>query len=63
MENFIIDTEDKLKDKQELIQKLVGIHAANDAGKTIKITRQISNLKPNPIDQNYARLNCKMNTI
>jgi hypothetical protein len=31
MENFIIDTEDKLKDKQELIQKLVGINAANDA--------------------------------
>lgn len=47
MENVIIDTENKLKDKQELIQKLVGIHAANDAVKTGKGIAK-SGLKPNP---------------
>jgi hypothetical protein len=57
MENFIIDTEDKLKEKQELIQKLVGIHAANDAVKTGKGIAK-SGLKPNPTDLNYSYLNC-----
>jgi hypothetical protein len=64
MENFIIDTEDKLKDKQELIQKLVGINAANDAIKSkpgaVAVT---SDLKPNPVDLNYERLNCNMSAI
>lgn len=62
MANFIIDTEDKLKDKQELIQKLVGINAANDAIKA-KTTTVTTGLKQNPIDQNYDRLNCKMDAI
>lgn len=50
MENLIIDTEDKLKDKHELLQKLEGIHAVNDTDETNKITVLVSNLKPNPID-------------
>jgi len=62
MENFIIDTEDKLKDKQELIQKLVGINAANDAIKS-KPGAVTSDLKPNPVDLNYERLNCNMSAI
>jgi Poly(ADP-ribose) polymerase catalytic domain len=62
MENFIIDTEAKLKDKQELIQKLVGINAANDAIKS-KTGAVISGSKPNPVDLNYQRLNSNMSTI
>lgn len=62
MENFIIDTEDKLKDKQELIQKLVGINAANDAikAKSDKVTK---GLKTNPVDLSFESLNCKMGAI
>ena len=62
MENFIIDTEDKLKDKQELIQKLVGINAANDAIKA-KQGAVVTGTKPNPIDLNYERLDAKMSPI
>ena len=62
MENFIIDTEDKLKDKQELIQKLVGINAANDAVKA-KSGKGSKGLKTNPVDLNFDRLNCKMGAI
>ena len=62
MENFIIDTEDKLKDKQELIQKLVGINAANDAIKA-KQGAVVTGTKPNPIDLNYERLDSKMSPI
>ena len=62
MENFIIDTEDKLKDKQELIQKLVGINAANDAIKA-KQSQTTTGTKPNPIDLNYDRLIAKMSPI
>ena len=62
MENFIIDTEDKLKDKQELIQKLVGINAANDAIKS-KSGAVTTGLKPHPVDLNYERLNAKMTPI
>jgi len=62
MENFIINTEDKLKDKQELIQKLVGINAANDAIKA-KVGKVSVGMQPNPTDLNFDRLDCKMQAI
>lgn len=64
MSSFIIDTDEKLKNKQELIQKLVGINAANDAIKSKPVAVAVTaDLKPNPVDLNYERLNCNMSAV
>lgn len=60
MSAFIINTELKLKDKQELIQKLVGINIANDI---VKRNKKGGNLSVNPIDLNYGQLKCTMTTL
>jgi hypothetical protein len=40
----------------------VGIHAVNDAVKA-KSGKVTAGLKPNPLDLNFERLNCKMDAI
>ena len=64
MVNFLIDHVDKVKDKQDLLQKLQGIQIASQLTRDIvKVVRPVSALMPNPLDQQYAQIKCKMETI
>lgn len=61
MSNFIIDTNEKVKEKLDLIQNLIDI----------KIAHKIMNPKKpegkkaaiNPADENYTKLNCDIKTL
>lgn len=66
MINFLIDTEDKLKEKMDLINNLKTIQDALEmlkTGEKPKPALKQVDLKPNPIDENYKLLNCKMETL
>lgn len=66
MINFLIDTDDKLKDKMDLLRNLIAIQEAlemmKDGSKPKKILTKLD-LKPNPLDNNFDQLKCKMETL
>jgi len=77
MINFVIDNEDKLKQKMDLISNLIDIKAAvtkretraskknngcKAKGKAAEKEKKIE-LEPNPIDENYENLNCDINVL
>lgn len=59
MSNFIINTHEKLKEKLELISNLSDIQVAH---KIINKERN-KKLKVNPMDENYEKLKCKIQTL
>jgi len=62
MINFVIDSEEMLKQKIELVSNLIDINTAVKlkTRKTKKVkTKQI----PNPIDENYENLNCEIDPL
>jgi len=62
MINFVIDSEEMLKQKIELVSNLIDINTAVKlkTRKTKKVkTKQI----PNPIDENYENLNCDIDSL
>ena len=65
MENFILKNENMVNTKLELVSNLVDINTAinlqkNNKNKSSKIG---GNLLPNPTDQNYFNLKCKIKSL
>lgn len=58
MANFVIDSEQKLKEKMELIQNLLDIKIASDI---VKDTKKLN--KDQIMDENYAKLKCEVKTL
>jgi poly [ADP-ribose] polymerase len=63
MINFLIDTNDKVKEKLDLIQNLVDIQVACDIAKEPAKKTNLGDLAVNPIDINYEQLKCSMTTL
>lgn len=68
MANFVIDSEDKLKQKIDLVSNLCDIKIAIQKGnkkkaKQPKQAKKGKELEPNPVDENYESLNCKISTL
>jgi poly [ADP-ribose] polymerase len=69
MSNFIIDTEDKLKQKLDLISSLIDIKVAyglrkrNAKPAEKKVGNKKIKLEPSLVDQNYDALNCKIEAL
>ena len=63
MINFLIDTNDKVKEKLDLIQNLVDIQVACDIAKEPAKKTKVGALAVNPIDINYEQLKCNMTTL
>ena len=69
MSNFIIDSDDKLKQKMDLVESLIDIKsvfqkkkATRQASKT-KTKKEETKLEPNPIDYNYDALKCEIKPL
>jgi len=54
MQSHVIKTKDELKNKIEMVEALAEIEIAT------KLLKQNSDIKVNPIDQNYEKLKCEM---
>lgn len=64
MINFKIDTVDKVRDKMYLVNNLINIQETYDMLKRKKPkSEKIKSLRPNPIDENFAKLDIKMETL
>jgi hypothetical protein len=65
MINFIINTNDKLKQKMDLISNLVDIKVAYNlrSKDSKKVGNKKQKLEPSPIDQNYENLKCKIEAL
>lgn len=71
MINFVIDTEDKLKQKMDLISNLVDIKTAYSlrrrGGASKPAAKKVGNkkqkLEPSLVDQNYDALQCKIEAL
>ena len=67
MENFILNTEDKINAKADLIDSLIDINKAiklqkkNKTNKVQKVEKK--NLPPCPMDQNYDNLKTKIESL
>jgi hypothetical protein len=61
MSNFIIDSQEKVKDKLDLIQNLTDIKIAHKMLNPKKPKEK--KLKVNPYDENYEKLNCKIESV
>ena len=65
MINFIIDTPDKVRDKLYLVNNLITIQETYDMMKTKKkvTAEKPKAMLPNPLDENFAKLGIKMQTM
>ena len=66
MINFKIDTVDKVRDKMYLVNNLINIQDTYEmlkSGKKDKVNPKPQAKRPNPIDENFAKLAIKMQTI
>ena len=71
MSNFVINSDDKLKQKMDLVESLIDIknifkkkntRAQSKTKKTAASTKKVQ-LEPNPIDDNYDALKCKIQPL
>jgi hypothetical protein len=62
MINFLIDSEEILKQKIELVSNLIDINTAVKL-KTRKTKKVKAKQIPNPIDENYENLNCDIDPL
>ena len=66
MINFVINTNDKLKQKMDLISNLIDIKVAynlRSTTKSKKVGLKKQKLDPNPTDANYELLKCKIEPL